>query len=190
MINTVIYIGFGLMVVLLIASWVPWRKIFEKYWGNNPTKAKVYVESGEQIILCQGNLVQSTSKAKRFRYKLFNEWQTVLVPSNYPVRYVLGCRQIRVIHGQSSPAPLGGMQESAIIVSPDTLDAIFRAHIGKDLAKTVFGKTLNYMTVIMVIVGMAIAGYFLYQQFMAPDIKPPAGIEEPAPINNKPGILE
>lgn len=169
-----------LILLLLIITWTPWRSIFEKIWGNNPKRAKVYVEAGEQVILCRGKMGADSSKGFRYRYKCFGEWQTVLVSRKYPYRYILGCRQIRVIYGQSTAAPLGGMVDSECVVSGETLDAIFRAHIGADLAKSIFGKALNIMLILMVVGGVLVVGYFFMQQMSSTStsVQPPA-IEQP-----------
>lgn len=164
----------------LILTWMPWRSIFERLWGNNPKRAKVYVEAGEQIELCKGKMSTEAPVGARYTYKCFGEWCTVIVPQKYPYRYILGCRQIRVIYGQSTAAPLGGMTDTDIAVSGETLDAIFRAHIGSDLAKTIFGKAVNYMMILMIIGGVLVVGYFLFKQ-LGPGIVPvqQPGIEQP-----------
>ena len=169
-----------LILVLLIITWVPWRTIFERIWGNNPNRAKVYVESGEQIQLCKGKRVEDSTKGFRYRYKCYGEMQTVIVPKKYPYRYILGCRQIRVIHGNSTAAPLGGMVDSDVAVSGATLDAIFRAHIGSDLAKTIFGRTVNFMMILLIIGGVLVVVYFVFKQMnpVTPPVQPPA-IEQP-----------
>ena len=191
MVMTIMYVGFAIILLILIASWIPWRTIFDKVWGNNPTKAKVYVEAGEQIILCQGRLSGDCPQGNVYRFKYFGKWQSVIVPEKYPFRYILGCRQIRLKVGDSVASPLGDMTSSSTRVSSSTLDAIFRAHIGKDLAQTVFGKTFNWMIIIIAVVGIVAVGFFLFRQFIATDIPvQPAGIEEPAPIQEKPDILE
>jgi len=182
-----------LMLLLLVIVFVPWRGIFEKIWGNNPKRAKVYVEYGEQIALCKGKFKDDCKKGQRYRYKCFGEWSTVIVPAHYPYRYILGCRQIRVIAGQGTAAPLGGMLDSSVVVSGVTLDAIFRANIGTELAKTIFGKAVNLMMVLIIVGGVALLGFFIFKQMSTgglPGLTPQPGIEQPAqPQPKQPAIV-
>lgn len=181
-----------LLLLMLLATWVPWRNIFEKIYGNNPYKAKVYVEAGEQITICKGKYYGDYSKGILYRFKYMGAWNTVIVPAKYPYRYLLGCRQIRVLIGQPVAAPLGGMIASDIKVSSSTLDDIFNAQIGKELAKSIFGKAMNIMTILIIVAVAIFACYFLYKQTQ------PGGMfnnqpisEQTAPIeNNKPGPYE
>lgn len=182
-----------LMLLLLVAAWTPWRSIFEKLWGNNPKRAKVYVEYGEQIALCKGKFLSDCKKGQRYRYKCYGEWCVVIVPSKYPYKYIFGGRQIRVIAGQGTAAPLGGMPDSSVAVSSATLDAIFRADIGTQLAKTIFGKAVNLMMVLIIVVGVVVLGYFIYKQMSTgglPGLSPQPGIEQPVqPQPQQPSIV-
>lgn len=153
-----------ILLLLLIFTWVPWRDVFEKLYGNNPYKAKVYVEAGEQITICKGKYYGDGKRGIFYTYKFKGIWQNVIVPDGYPFRYILGCRQIRVILGQPSAAPLGGMQSNRLNISASQLDQIFKAHIGTELARTIFGKAINVMTILIIIGVIAFAAYFLYKQ--------------------------
>lgn len=179
-IQAVMIIGMILITILGCAAFINWREVFEKIWGNNPTKAKVYVEAGEQITICKGVQFGDSSRGVVYRYQYFKIWQSVIVPLDYPYRYVLGRRQIRVLVGQPEAAPLGDFVTSSLPVSSGTLDAIFRANIGLQLAKTIFGKSANYMKMIIVVAIVIVAGYFLYQNMMPKQVPGQVpGIEEP-----------
>lgn len=149
----------------LIITWTPWRSIFEKIFGNNPTRAKVYVEIGEQDELCKGKLIRETPKGFVYRYKCFGVSYSVIVPFDYPYRYVLGCRKIRVIFGHATAAPLGGMATTSVKVSGADLDLILQSKIGAELVKTIFGKAINYLTILIILGVLIFAGYFMMKQF-------------------------
>ena len=174
------YIILAFMLVVLTLTWIPWRDIFEKLWGNNPRRAKVYVEAGEQVTICRGSLRGDCPKGFVYRFKYFGVWNSIIVPVKYPYRYILGCRQIRVIIGMPVAQPLGGMMLNELRVSSTALDAIFKAHIGSDLARTIFGKAFNWMMLLIVGVVLILGGYMVARQFIeVPGVSP--GIEQPAP---------
>lgn len=177
-----LYVMPWILFVLLIVSWMPWRDIFEKIWGNNPNRAKVYVEYGEQTILCKGRKVQGTERTARYRFKCLGVWRTVLVPKSYPMKYLLGSRMIRVVGDASSPSDLGGVTKTSIAVSGDMLDDVFRANIGANLIRTIFGKAIGVMTILIVIGILVFAGYFMYNNILKKQSgqpQPQQGIEQP-----------
>ncbi|GAH37491.1 unnamed protein product, partial [marine sediment metagenome] len=188
MMTIMLYVMPWLLFVLLVITWVPWRGIFEKLWGNNPLRGKIYVEAGEQITICKGKYYTDTPKGLIYQYKYFKMGQSVIVPFDYPYRYILGCRQIRVMAGQGAAAPLGGMSDKQCVVSGGTLNAVLEAHIGTELARTIFGKTMNIMMIVIIAAGIMFVGYFLFKQFMTPTpgaIQPPAQEQQLTPEQQK-----
>lgn len=184
MLYTLLYVIPFILLFLLIIAWVPWRGIFDKLWGNNPFKARVYVEAGEQTTICKGRLQADSPAGLVYAYKYFKRDLSVLVKYNYPYRYILGWRKIRVIAGQGVAAPLEGMAPETCIVSASTLNAVIEAHIGTELARTIFGKTLNIMMIIIMVAGIGLVGYFFMKQFMAPSpgtVQPPAQEQQLTP---------
>lgn len=182
MMTILIYVVPWILFALLVITWIPWRDVFEKLWGNNPLRAKVYVEAGEQITICKGKYYTDTPKGLIYQYKYMKIKQAVLVGRNYPYRYILGCRQIRVQAGQGTASPLGGMTEKECVVTAGTLNAVLEAHIGKELVTTIFGKAINIMMIIIVAAGIMLIGYFMFKQFIAPgDIQPPVAEQQYTP---------
>lgn len=160
----VLMIILSVMIILLIMTWIPFRSIFEHFYGNNPLKAKIYVAVGENEDICKGKYDHDSNHGWVYRYKWHGVYSTVVVPRSYPYVYVLGCRKIRVMAGHATCAPLGGMPSEYWSLSGSQLDDVLRAHIGKDLANTIFGKAVNYM-MILIVIGVALFGaYFLLKQ--------------------------
>jgi len=174
---TIFYIIIALLMIVMSSTWIPWRRLFEKLYGNNPLKGKVYIEAGEQISVCNGNYAGSVlgknAGGLLYYYKYEGLRATVFVPFTYPYRYVFGRRQIRVIWGQSNAAPLGGMSEAKLGISGDMLDDILRARIGSELVKSIFGKSVKWMTILLLVGALVIASVFMYNNFIkTPDIVP------------------
>lgn len=177
-----LYIMPFILFFLLVITWMPWRNIFEKLWGNNPLRAKIYVEAGEQITICKGRYYTDTPKGIIYQYKYMKMKQAVIVKFDYPYRYILGCRQIRVQAGQGTASPLGDMSVKQCVVTASTLNAVLEAHIGKELVTTIFGKAVSIMMIIIIAGGIMLIGYFLFKQFIAPgDISPPVQEQQYTP---------
>lgn len=160
----IIKIAPWVLLLLLVAVWVPWRTIFEKIFGNNPYKARVYVEAGEEIKICMGRYFSDSPRGVVYSYKYQGIRQKIIVPSDYPYKFILGTRQIRAIIGNPVAQPLGGYQPSRLTLGPADLNKVFEAHIAADLAKTIFGKAVNIMAILIIIGALVLAGVFFYKQ--------------------------
>jgi len=177
----VFFIIIIVLVLIMTVTWIPWRNVFISIWGNNPLKAKIYIESGEQIDICNGKYAGDTKDGLLYEYKYKKLSAVVFVPFRYPYRYIFGRRKVRVIWGQAHAAPLGGMTQSSVGMTGVTLDNILRARIGAELVKSVFGKAINYMLIMIIIGAFIIGGIFMYNKY----IKSPE-VSEPAPAQGTP----
>ena len=183
--NIILMIMPFIMLILLVAVWIDWRKLFEKIWGDNPYKARVYVIAGDKEYPCKGNYAGSTARTILYRYKFNKIWHRVIVKDTYPFIYIQGFRKVRVMIGQSYAAPLEGYHEPECKVGGATLNDVMEAHIGSDLAKTIFGKAINFMTIIIVLAVLFFGGYFMYKNVLSPNVTPtqpnqPAQQQQPA----------
>lgn len=166
----IFYIIILLLGVGLLLSAINWRGMFNKIYGNNPLRAKVYIEIGESIEYVNGVYSCAALNYAIYSYKYHGREYSVIVPDNYPYRYVVGRRKIRVIFGQSTAAPLGGVNSSDIKMSGDTLNLILRSRIGSELVRSVFGKAINYMVVLVGVAVIGIAGYYVYTNVIKPSM--------------------
>ena len=166
----ILYIVIFLLGVGLVLSAVNWRGVFNKVYGNNPLRAKVYIEIGESIEFVNGSYYGAAFNYAIYSYKFHGREYSVIVPDNYPYRYVVGRRKIRVIFGQSTAAPLGGVNASDIKMSGDTLNLVLRSRIGSELVRSVFGKAINYMVVLVGVAVIGIAGYYVYTNVIKPSM--------------------
>jgi len=182
------YVLIGILCALIAFTWIPWRDIFEKLYGNNPLKAKVYVESGEQIVVCNGEYTGDTPDGMLYYYKYKGLKGTVFVPWDYPYRYIYGRRQIRVIWGHADASPLGGMTETRLPqVTTVMLNNILSARIGAELVKGIFGKAVNWMMIIIIIGALIFGGIFFYNNIVEKSVdNNPQQTEQPAETGDWP----
>jgi len=187
--QTIFIVIIAVMFLIITITWIPWRDLFEKLYGNNPLRAKVYVEAGEQITFCNGSYMGSTETGVLYEYKYKTVKYTVYVPCEYPYKYILGRRQIRVILGHADASPLAGESETQINISGDLLDLILRARVGAEIVSAIFGKAINYMMIAIFVGILIFGGYFIYKNVLNKDtgqtpptqsqnIPPPSDIED------------
>lgn len=194
MINIIVIILFVLLFVLII-SIIPYRRLFERFFGNNPYKAKIYVEAGEQVKVCKGKYFADSPDGTVYNYKYFGVSQSVIVPLGYPFRYLEGKRQIRVLAGQTVANKYADGDKPALKVGSSQLNNIFKAHMAEDLAKSIFGKAINMMTILIIIGGVIFGIFFIVKQMqpggaLAPQTTQPPAVTQPVnpPVNNNPVI--
>lgn len=209
---TIMWIMIAFMVVLFFLTIfliVPWREIFEKMYGNNPLKAKVYVEAGEQINFSNGSYYGSTEQGVLYTYKYKGIRYCVHVPDNYPFRFVMGRRKIRVEFGHADPSPhgvngkyshkvetleasaLGESVNTKLPISGDALEKILRARVGAELVSSVFGKAVNWVMLVVVFACIVGGGFFIYKNMVADKTPPPVQTNTPGQtINPNAGIEE
>lgn len=152
-----------LLGLLLILTWIPWRDVFEKFFGNNALKAKIYVEAGEQVKLCKGRYYCDDKQGTLYKYKVFGVSSVVIVPEDYPYKYLMGSRMIRVIIGHTMASSWNADIKANKILTGSMLNDILDAHMGTEMARTIYGKALNIMSIVIIIGILIFAGYFIYR---------------------------
>lgn len=160
-----------ILLFVIILMWIPWRSLFFKMWGDKPDRAKIYVEYGEHVEVCKGYLLTESPKGLIYSYKVYGRNYSVLVPRNYPYRFIFGSREIRVLFGDTVALPLvmaNGQPAKLPDVSPRLLDSVLKSHIGRDLVNTVFGKAVSLFMIFVILAILTVGGYYVYRNYLNP----------------------
>lgn len=162
MVNPQSILWLVLFVVVVIAGWIDWRGLIEKHFGNDPSKARIYIESGEQVEAVNGKLLYIDSKGLIYGYKWRKQRLSVCVPNDYKYYFLKGMRMIRVVAGYEAAAP---WQEGEPLSKEGvfSVSALVYSHLLADLVKSVTVKKQVGLMWILIIGGIAVAGYFIYQ---------------------------
>ena len=185
-VQIIIYVLFGLIVLAAGIGWIPWRKIGEHYFSNDPTKGLLYIEFGEDsdCVLCQ--YIYSNEKGAVYSYKWRGQNLIVAVRAGYGFLYLHGRRKIRL----ANPGDAWASDWSNHDFPPEyqksaaDLNAMIKGHVGVELVRSIYGKKAISMMMVLIIAGACVAGYYFYNQNKAAQVpeKPPVPKEAPADV--------
>lgn len=160
-----------LFIVVMIAGYVDWQKIFERFYGNNPSKARIYIEADEHVTSLSGKLLYTGTKGVIYGYKRDKVDLVVCVPFNYPYKFIRGRRMIRVVAGEASPRVWDETQLSKDGVF--SVSALVRSHLVRELVRSMTGGSEFNWKVWLLIGGVVIvAGVVAYNMLLAPEVEP------------------
>lgn len=164
-------------VVAGILGYVDWQKVFEKRWGNDVRRARVYVEAGEQVVMVFGKMIYESGRGMLYRYKWGKKELVVAVPFDYPHKFVRGRRMIRVVVGEASARYWDNRQVSEDGVF--SVSDLVRSHLVSELVKSMSGGgEINWKMWLMIAGGVLVAGIVVYQILIVPEVEP--ALKEPA----------
>lgn len=154
-----------------------WQKEFEKRWGNQPSKARIYIEADEQVVSLAGKMLYTGTKGVIYGYKWDKVECVVCVPFNYPYKFIRGKRMIRVVAGEASARVWDETQLSKDGVF--SVSALVQSHLVRELVKSMSGGglVLNWKMWLLIAGGVAVAGYVVYSMLIAPEVEP--SLKEP-----------
>lgn len=181
----------GVLLILgLVISLIPWRRIGESVFSNNSTKALVYIEMGKgqdcETDCVAGKYFYSNEKGAMYNYVWRKCDLTVALRANYGYRWLHGRRCIRIANPGDAWASDWPKSEvpADIQKSGFDLNALVKGHVGERLVKTIYGSSKLNWTVVLLIIGAAILGYYFYTNYFAggdiADTANPPAIEQPA----------
>ena len=150
-------------VVFGIIKMIPWRAVFEKHFGNNPQKARIFILIGEQEQPVNGNFVHADEDGYFYYYKWNKVFYQVFVPAKYPWRFLHGRRRINVVAGQAEASPLGDEKYSG---SGEALNTMIGSKIAIQLVRSVSGSKAVPWVIIIIVAVALIGGYFVMKNFM------------------------
>jgi hypothetical protein len=102
-----ILVGFGGLLILVgILRQVDWFNFFNKFYGNDPEKGKIYVDFGENELFYDGYYLYSDDVFMYYNYDIGKHNFTVRVPIRWHYVFVRGRRKICVDFGHENAKPL------------------------------------------------------------------------------------
>jgi hypothetical protein len=197
-----------IVIIAIILQRIDWYKVFDRKYGYNPLRGRLYLENGDNINILDAKRIHSGTEGDIYEYRWENERLTVCLPPDYPHKNVKGWRLIRAVAGEAAARYPSNTQlvyagvrrrrtgEAAARYPSNTqlapegvfsVSALVFSHLVTDLVKSMTGtKTgLNWKWfVVMAVVG--VVAYFLFTQFLAPSpVVPP--VTPVAPTDNLDG---
>ena len=180
-------VGFGAALIIFgILRQIDWFNFFNKRYGNDTEKGKVYVDFGENELFYDAVYLYSDNKYLYYDYDIGKHNFTVRVPMDWKFIFVRGRRKICVDFGHENAKPL-----DAGDAYPDTIGAeLLNKSIDKRLAVAMVnslesrkGFKLGMLLIIAVIV---VAGILWWKNSSKPEVPvvPPAVTQ---PVQQDPG---
>lgn len=175
-------------VIISILRSVDWYSVFASRYGNNPLKAKVYVDYGQNEVFYDGWYIGSDDKWFFYEYVIEKRLHTVLVPVTWlpNFTFVRGRVKICVDFGNEYAKPLvaGDMYPSSM--GSETLNTMIDKRLALEMAKSI--KSRKGMNIgLFIIVAVVVVGGFLFWRSQSskpaeipPSINPPITTTIPA----------
>ena len=159
------------IILLMVAAFIDWRGLIEKWLGNNPSNGLVYVKAGNQIVAVKAKRDYVAAEGQLYLYRWLGKVCEVVVPENYGYSYFRGRRVIGVEDGKLLASPLGN-------ASPDKLgesdvSSLILGRTVVDLVRTITGKKSSPWLWLLIGLGVGLIGFMLYQHFIGGGISLP-----------------
>lgn len=174
--DTLQYVIGIILIAGMVFGLVDWRSIFEKVFGNDERKARIYMDVGGTYKKIKAKRIDYTDLGATYQFKIGKETKQVILTKDYPEKYCDGRRVILMELGQGTAKLTLGNNESPTV----GLNEISLLTLGKFAND--FGKAFTTQSSLswkwFILIGViVIAGYFIYQQFLGGN----------APVNNVTG---
>lgn len=173
-------------LVAIVFAFVDWRGIIEKYFGNNPSKARVYLEYKNQIIKSiKARYVYDDEEGLLYVYKFEGNICPVIVPNNYDGSFFRGSLMIKV---QLGDVVATNWHRDSVEFGSRKLSMFVLGKFVDDLVKSYTTAGLGFSPKwILVIGGIAVVGFIVYK-FVIEGGMLGGGSPAPGtpPVDNKP----
>lgn len=177
----IVTIGF---VVCALWALIDWGELLRRKFANNAAKGRVYIDEGEDWTPINCKRFRESDKGEFYKWKEGKKEKVIILPKNYPVKFVRGRRSIFMRNGDVvAPPMIYGDQDYKPVDGP-VLAALVMSGVITDLVMSLTAKKGIPMWVWLVLgVGVVVVIYFVMQH-MGTGATPPASPVEPPP----PGI--
>lgn len=169
-----------LAIVFAIFKQIDWYAFFNKIYGDNPHKARVFVQYGEHEFGCDGEYQFQDDQWIYFEYEYDKHKFTVAVPVSYDYRYIRGRRRINVQYGNEYALPItrkDNIVAGALMIRAQKGAQLLNTSINKklvvDLVNSIESRNKFGLSAIILIVVVLVAGYLIYTQFFKHPATPP-----------------
>lgn len=173
------YFVAAIFIIGSIITWIDWHSLFIKIWGNNPTKARVYVKCGGEKIPCPGKLQYTSNKGEFYEYRFNKIWLTVALKRDYPMIFIRGKREIHVKLGHLWADETTWPDNDENQSSARVLDAMIRGQVAVELVKSISGSGMPKLLTWIIIAALLAGAYFFYTNVLAPKpVETPPGQQQ------------
>lgn len=169
----------GFLVVVGVLRTIDWYKVFNKVYGDNPAKARVYIEYGEKIESIEGKLYGVLENSILYEFAWGKDKHMVIVKHDYPYMFIHGHRKIRVLPGQAFAAPIAGVSGKVFQTAPldegkspelggsRELNVTIRGQTQIDMVKSIKShKATSIMAIILVVAAVGVGLWFFYNNMI------------------------
>jgi hypothetical protein len=176
--STVIYVVFGIAILLILVAILrslDWFGIFTHFYGNNTSKAKIYVDFGENELYFDGDYIYSDEKLVYYQYFIDKKQHVVAVPMDWDFIFIRGRRKILVDFGKEFAKPLTQNDRIPAEMGSIALNASIKKKLAVDMVNSLEshkGVKMSLITIIIVAV-IVVAGYLYYQNQKKAETPPP-----------------
>lgn len=168
----------ALLIVAGILTQIDWYKVFNRFYGDDPRKARIYVEFGEKVDPVEGWLYGTTEKMSIYQFVWSKTRHMVQVPHKYPWRFIRGRRMIRYFPGNAWAQPLAGFNYDLVGGSRE-LNVTIESQTTIDMVKSVKGhKPISIIAIVVVVLAVAVGAWFLYTNMSKQNEPEPTPVEQ------------
>ena len=166
------FMTLGFIVAILWAA-IDWGALIRRKLANNRIKGRIYLESGEDLKTYDAKRIRVTQKAEFYEYRILKGKEVVIVPIDYPEKYVNGRRVIALKNGEVVASWLHG-EETGKELTVGIIKALVFSGIVTDLvmALTASKKIPWWVWAILGIGVIVVIAFFLNHHAAA--VIPPA----------------
>jgi len=179
----IIYCLLGVVVLGIIVSImrsIDWYSFFYKRFGNDPNKAKVYVDFGDNELFYDGWYVFNDDKFYYYAYDIGARHFTAVVPAGWKEIYVRGRRKLCVDFGQEFAKPLTGDDKIPALMGADLLNKSMKKYLAVAMVNSLESRKGFKIGIFVLIVVVAIGGFLIYR-----NMKKPAPVTPPPVTQNQ-----
>ena len=167
------FMTFGFIAAILWAV-IDWGALIRRKLANNRIKGRIYLESGEDLKTYDAKRIRVTQKAEFYEYRILKGKEVVIVPIDYPEKYVNGRRVIALKNGEVIASWLHG-ETTGKELTVDVIKALVFSGIVTDLVMALTAsKKIPWWVWAILGVGAIVAIAFFLNRSPA-EVTPPAG---------------
>lgn len=183
MIQIYIFVGVGFFLILVgILRQIDWFSVFNKFYGNDPKKGKIYVDYGENEIFYDGDYIFSDDTWLYYEYKVGHFWFTVAVPIDWKFLFIRGRRKILVDFGSEFAKPLDADDKIPPTMGALLLTASIQKKLAVDMVNSIESHKGWKIGMLLIAVAIIAVGVIYWKTHSEKPVTPPE--------NNQPAISQ
>lgn len=183
------------MAVFLVLRQVDWKKRAIKWVGNDPKRAVLYIQTGVEIQKVYGRRTYVADDGSTYAYRHLDINREVVLPMNFPVRWIDGKLMIGLKDGMLIASPMGFHGElvkddgKVIANYPEMpITSFYKSRLAVQMFQSLSGPSMSMWMMLAVVGAIGIVGYFGMQFLgggeVVDAVPTPTGIEFEPPSEN------